>query len=55
MIVLFQLPVGQTGELDPNGTDCVQNSPIKGVLMDHVSLSTGSDPTNDLLINTMLS
>lgn len=55
VIILFQLSVGDTEDLDSNEMDYRQNSQIKGAMMDHVNFSAGFDPTNDLLINTMLS
>lgn len=54
MIILLQLSV-EAEELAYNEMDYRQNSRIKGTLMDHVNFSSGFDPTNDLLINTMLS
>lgn len=55
MIILLQLSAGEAEELAPNETDYRRSSQIKETLMDHVNLSAGFDPTNDLLINTMLS
>lgn len=55
VIILLQLSAGEAEELAPNETDYRRSSQIKETLMDHVNLSAGFDPTNDLLINTMLS
>ncbi len=55
VIILLQPPVGESREVAHNEMDSRQNSQIKGTLMDHVNFSAGFDPTNDLLINTMLS
>lgn len=55
VIILLQLSVGEQQELSHNEMDYRQNSQIKGTLMDHVKFSPGFDPTNDLLINTVLS
>lgn len=55
VIILLQLSVGESQELAHNEMDYRQNSQIKGTLMDHVNFSAGFDPTNDLLINTLLS
>lgn len=55
VIILLQLSVGEPQELSHNEMDYRQNRQIKGTLMDHVNFSAGFDPTNDLLINTVLS
>lgn len=49
------LSVQEAEELSHNETVYRQNIQIKGTLRDHVNFSAGFDPTNDLLINTMVS
>lgn len=55
VIILFQLSDEESEELDSNEMNYRQNSQIKGAVRHHVNFSAGFDPTNDLLINTMLS
>lgn len=55
VIILMPLSVQEAEELSHNETVYRQNIQIKGTLRDHVNFSAGFDPTNDLLINTMVS
>lgn len=55
VIILLQLSAGEADELAHNEMVYRQNCHIKGTRRDHVNFSGGFDPTNDLLINTMLS